>query len=202
MGRHPRQTASAPRHSQRRAALRATGTAMIVFAAMLGATLLPAQAQFTSLSGFGDSYADTGTAPGGAFQLLGWPNCPAGPVAFGFPTCHFTNGTNFVNSLQSIYRLPGLTNYSIGGARTDNTNTNNVPYGLPYELQQLGGRRFTNSDLIALSIGGNDLSAISNPALIRTSAITSANNAAVGVQYLVAAGARNIAWLIKSASQI
>ena len=84
---------------------------MIVFAAMLGATLLPAQAQFTSLTGFGDSYADTGTAPGGAFQLLGWPNCPAGPVAFGFPTCHFTNGTNFVDSLQSIYGLPGLTNY-------------------------------------------------------------------------------------------
>ena len=35
-------------------------------------------------------------------------------------------------------------------------------YGLPYELQQFAasGTRFTDRDLIALSIGGNDLSGI------------------------------------------
>ena len=59
-----------PGHSRRRASLRATGIAMISFVAVLGATLAPAQAQFTSLTDFGDSYADTGSAPGGAFRLL------------------------------------------------------------------------------------------------------------------------------------
>jgi outer membrane lipase/esterase len=197
-----------PGHSRRRASLRATGIAMISFVAVLGATLAPAQAQFTSLTDFGDSYADTGSAPGGAFRLLGWPNCPTGPNPQ-YPTCRFTGGTNFVDSLQSIYGLPGLTNYAIGGARTDNTNTFGVPNaGFAYELYTFAtmGMRFTNSDLIALSIGGNDLSAIANPALIHDSAIASAQTALTGgivvngvvtggVQQLVAAGAHNIAWL-------
>src|SRR5262245_15146353 len=80
-----------------------------------------AQTQFTSISGFGDSYADTGSAPGGAFRLLGGP-CP--PT---YPTCRFSGGTNFVDSLQSIYGLPGLTNYAIGGAQTGNTNVIPLP---------------------------------------------------------------------------
>ena len=43
------------------------------------------------------------------------------------------------HSLRSIYGLPGLTNYSIGGARTNNTNTlqdQGLNEGFPYELQQ------------------------------------------------------------------
>ena len=38
--------------------------------AALFATAMPAQAQFVSLTGFGDSYADTGAAPGGAFRIM------------------------------------------------------------------------------------------------------------------------------------
>ena len=132
------------------------------------------------------------------------------------PTCRFTGSTNFVDSLQSIYGLPGLTNYSIGGARTDNSNTlsglDGPPpnYGLPYELQQfaLSGTHFTNRDLIALSIGGNDLSAIipsgsnaQQTTQIETAAAISARNAAAGVGQLVAAGARNIAWLSTGSSK-
>nr|WP_245258316.1 autotransporter domain-containing protein [Rhodopseudomonas palustris] len=191
---------------------------------VLGASLAPAQAQFARLYGFGDSYADTGAAPGGAYRLIGangtgtvtipyfpftltpsdfWP-CPS-PT---YTSCRFTGSTNFVDSLQSIYGLSGLTNYSIGGARTGNTNT--MPflssgYGLPYELQQFAasGTRFTERDLIALSIGGNDLSGInvgtgdvaSQNAIIVAGALQSAAAAVGGVQQLVAAGARNIAWL-------
>jgi len=180
-----------------------------MIAAALAATALPAQAQFTSLTGFGDSYADTGAAPGGAFRLLGIP-CPAE-----LPTCRFTGSTNFVDSLQSIYGLPGLTNYSIGGARTNNSNTlqgQGLYEGFPYELQQfaLSGTHFTNSDLVALSIGGNDLSGISlsglatdaqKTALIESSAVTSARAAAGGVEQLVRAGARNIAWLSTGGSK-
>ena len=38
--------------------------------AALAAAMLPAQAQFVSLTGFGDSYADTGAGPGGAFRII------------------------------------------------------------------------------------------------------------------------------------
>jgi hypothetical protein len=128
------------------------------------AALAPAQAQFTGVYGFGDSYADTGAAPGGAFRIAGVGFCIANPAA-----CRFTGGTAFVESLQAIYGLPTMTNYAIGGARTGNTNTltgqanplgppNPLPVlpGFPYELQQLSlsGTRFSNTDLIAISIGG------------------------------------------------
>jgi outer membrane lipase/esterase len=177
--------------------------ATLMSVVILGATILPAKAQFTALYGFGDSYADTGAAPGGAFQL-------AGITCIYHPNCTFTGSTTFVQSLQSIYGLPGMTNYSIGGARTDNTNT--LPpiasgYGFSYELAQSAGRRYSSSDLIALSIGGNDLSAISltsapDPhALIVSGATVSAGNAAAGVQQMAAQGARNIAWLSTGSSK-
>jgi phospholipase/lecithinase/hemolysin/uncharacterized protein YhjY with autotransporter beta-barrel domain len=165
---------------------------MIASAAVLAATLASAQAQFTSITGFGDSYADTGAAPGGAFQLAGIPCIYA-------PNCTFTGTTTFVQSLQSIYGLPGMTNYAIGGARTDDTNTLSnygLNDGFTYELDQfaLQGGHFANSDLIALSIGGNDLSAVNStvPAVIESDAIASAGREFAGVQQLVAAGAHNI----------
>ena len=193
--------------------------------AVLGTTLAPAQAQFTRLFGFGDSYADTGTGPGGAYRLIGLYG--TGTVAIPYPpgtltpndfwpcprptytSCRFTGSTNFVDTLQSIYGLSSLVNYSIGGARTSNTNTMpflTASYGFPYELQQFvaSGERFTNSDLIALSIGGNDLSGINvgsgtdtatQTTTVVAGAAASAAAAVGGVQQLVAAGAHNIAWL-------
>jgi len=186
--------------------------------AALGATLAPAQAQFVAIYGFGDSYADTGAAPGGAFRLAGDAVCIANPAA-----CRFTGGTNFVETLQSIYGLPGLTNYAIGGAETDNANTLTPKVGvtlpgLPYELARLAhdGVQFKSSDLIALSIGGNDSSNLNGNAVHDTQlaydtarlavnggvafngtydGVTYSNVTTYGVQQLVAAGARNIAWL-------
>jgi len=63
-----------------RVALGASVMATFASVIILAATTLPAKAQFTALYGFGDSYADTGAAPGGAFQLAGTnciyhPNC-------------------------------------------------------------------------------------------------------------------------------
>ncbi len=55
-------------HSAQRGARRNTWAAMI--AAALAAATLPAQAQFATMTGFGDSYADTGAAPGGAFRII------------------------------------------------------------------------------------------------------------------------------------
>jgi outer membrane lipase/esterase len=185
---------------------------------VLGATLAPAQAQFSRVFGFGDSYADTGDAPGGAFRL-------AGTACVYVTNCTFTNGPTFVQALQTIYGLPGMTNYAIGGALTDNTNTfnskvpappNTVP-GFAYELARFAhdGTRFTERDLIAVSIGGNDSSLMTNAAsdaygLAMTAARNAVNGGIVvngtfdgvtynnvmtyGVQQLIAAGARNIAW--------
>jgi outer membrane lipase/esterase len=190
--------------------LTTAGAAIITAAVTLGVTLLPAQAQFTRLTGFGDSYADTGYAPGGAFRLLG---APYYPCTGAYESCRFTGGTNFVDTLQSIYGLPLATNFSIGGARTDNTNTMaGMPpnYGFQYEREQLAlsGMRFTNRDLIALSIGGNDLSAVvvsgsaaQQTAQIETAAAASAQRAVAGVKQMVEAGARNIAWLSTGSSK-
>jgi outer membrane lipase/esterase len=171
----------------------ATTAAVVI----LAATIQPAKAQFTALYGFGDSYADTGAAPGGAFQL-------AGTTCIYHPNCTFTGSTTFVQSLQSIYGLSGMTNYAIGGARTDNTNTLaalNPGFGFRYELAQSAGLHYASSDLIALSIGGNDLSGIDVTGIadrggyIASKATISAANAVAGVQQMVASGARNIAWL-------
>ncbi len=179
-----------------------TAAAAIVSVVILGATILPAKAQFTAVYGFGDSYADTGAAPGGAFLLGGAP-------CIYHPNCTFTGSTTFVQSLQSIYGLPGMTNYAIGGARTDNSNTlnnaappppNTVP-GFSYELAQSAGVHYSSRDLIALSIGGNDLSGIDVTGVadrggyIASKATISAANAVAGVQQMAAQGARNIAWL-------
>lgn len=161
---------------------------------------------FTTITGFGDSYADTGSAPGGAFPRLGFP-CPPGPPTN--PTCHFSQGTNFVDTLQSIYRLPPLTNYAVGGALTDNQNVINfggLPPGvppLPGFAQEVAnfiasGRRFGPNDLLALSIGGNDQALFNSGntlAQIHALAVTSAQNAAAGVGQLIGLGAHNIAWV-------
>ena len=186
-----------PARSRWRAALRIGAIAAIASVAVLGATLAPAKAQqFTALYGFGDSYADTGAAPGGAFRIAG-VSCSYAP------NCTFTGSTTFVQSLQAIYGLPGMTNYAIGGARTDNTNTfndkvpappNYVP-GFSSELVLSAGLHYASSDLIALSIGGNDLSAVDStqgPSVIEGDAIASAQREVAGVQQMAAQGARNI----------
>src|SRR5512135_1986794 len=77
---------------------RASGIAIVASVAALAATFAPAQAQFTGIYGFGDSYADTGAAPGGAFRIAGVGVCIANPAL-----CRFTGGTAFVESLQAIY---------------------------------------------------------------------------------------------------
>jgi uncharacterized protein YhjY with autotransporter beta-barrel domain/phospholipase/lecithinase/hemolysin len=185
-----------PARSRWRAALRISATAAIASAAVLGATLAPAEAQFTGIFGFGDSYADTGAAPGGAFRI-------SGETCSYAPNCTFTGSTTFVESLQVIYGLPSMTNYAIGGARTDNTNTfndkstpppHNVP-GFTTELTLSEGLHYASTDLIALSIGGNDLSAVDStqgPSVIEGDAIASAQREVAGVQQMAAQGARNI----------
>jgi len=106
---------------------------------------------------FGDSYADEGNA----FQLLGID--PVTTVIY--PTGRFTGGSNYVDTLGQIYTLTPQ-NFAIGGALTDNSNTNPALPGFTFERTSFlagGGGVFPTTsstlgpdDLVTVSIGGND----------------------------------------------
>lgn len=107
---------------------------------------------------FGDSYADTGNA----LRLAGID--PASTQVY--TTGRFSGGSNYVDTLSNILQVP-QDNFAIGGARTDNGNESAGLPGLTFEVQEFvsGGGTFgfpavnttlTRSDLVAVSIGGND----------------------------------------------
>ena len=118
-----------------------------------GAALLPigearAQTTFGVIQAFGDSYADTGNL----FKILGQPN----PVQY--PTGRFSGGTNFVDTTSSLLGIP-QNNFAIGGATTGPTNV--VGPGIPGFTQEwqgfvAAGKKIAPSDLVEISIGGND----------------------------------------------
>ena len=132
----------------------AAATALTAFAA-------PAAAQQVDrIVVFGDSYADDDNF----FGLAGI--APASTVIY--PTGRFSGGTNYVDTLGEILQVP-IDNFAIGGARADNTNQNNpFNWGFTYEVDQflnVGTQSavfpattapFSEGDLLAISIGGND----------------------------------------------
>jgi outer membrane lipase/esterase len=170
-------------------------------ASALAATATPAAAQrLNNITAFGDSYADDGNL----FQILGFN--PAPQV---YPTGRFSGGTNYIDTLSSLLDVP-VDNFAIGGALTDNTNTNGV--GLPGFITEwnafLGGGggpfptlsgTFDESDLVTFSIGGNDARFYQQNggtlAVAPTAALTSAATAEAGLDALVVAGAQNISFL-------
>ena len=148
--------------SVRRAFFAATASAAIVAA--------PASAQqIDRIVAFGDSYADTGNA-----FALGYAN--PGALAI-YPTGRFSGGTNYIDTLSDLLGVP-VYNYAIGGALAGTNNTLlcfDPVYGAPlcgdgfqYEIDQFLGvgtqssvfptteTAFDESDLLTISIGGND----------------------------------------------
>ena len=142
------------------------------FAATAFAALAAAPAgaqQIDRIVAFGDSYADTGNA-----FALGYAN--PGALAI-YPTGRFSGGTNYIDSLSDLLGVP-VYNYAIGGALAGTNNTLlcfDVPYGntlcgkgFEYEIDQVLGvgpqsdvfptvdTNFDESDLLTVSIGGND----------------------------------------------
>ena len=107
---------------------------------------------------FGDSYADTGNA----LRLAG-----INPIATQvYTTGRFSGGSNYVDTLSNLLQVQQY-NFAIGGARTDNGNESAGLPGLTFEVQEFlsgGGTlgfpavngTLTRSDLVAVSIGGND----------------------------------------------
>ena len=183
-------------------------------AALLGASVLtiaampsPASAQRVDrIVAFGDSYADDGNV----FELTGTP-LPA-PYATG----RFSGGTNYVDTLSTILGVP-VDNFAIGGALTDNSNTSGAPLGFQTEWQSFlagGGPAafprvsgtFDADDLLTLSIGGNDGRVYQQTggtiAGASAAAATSVAAAEVGLDALVAAGARNISYIAGDTSRM
>ena len=134
---------------------RALGCASL---AAVAAGAAPASAQLIDrIVVFGDSYADIGNA----LRLAG-----INPITTQiYTTGRFSGGSNYIDTLSNILQVPQF-NFAIGGASTTGNGTPGLP-GLPFEVQVFnsGGGIFgfpvvdttlTRSDLVAVSIGGND----------------------------------------------
>jgi len=128
---------------------------------LLSIAAVPAPAtaqQISRIVAFGDSYADTGNF----FRLAG-----INPVSTQiYTTGRFSGGSNYVDTLSNLLQVPQF-NFAIGGAHTDNTNQAAGVPGLTFEVQEFGSgggtlgfpavnTALTRSDLVAISIGGND----------------------------------------------
>jgi outer membrane lipase/esterase len=177
----------------------------LVCASILAASaaLLPigeakAQTTFGVIQAFGDSYADTGNL----FKILGTPN----PVQY--PTGRFSGGTNFVDTTSSLLGIP-QNNFAIGGATTGPTNV--VGPGIPGFQQEwqgfvAAGKKIAPSDLVEMSIGGNDARAYyqggGTLAGVNAAATVSANQALAGINALVNAGARNLVFTTGDVGQL
>ena len=167
-------------------------------------TATPAAAQrIDQIVAFGDSYADDGNL----FQILG-PATPPQALLL-YPTGRFSGGTNYIDTLGNLLNAP-IDNFAIGGALTNNTNTNGV--GLPGFVTEwnaflAGGGgvfptvdgTFGENDLLAISIGGNDARFYQKTggtlAGAGAAATASAAFATAGLNALVNAGAQNISFL-------
>ncbi len=179
----------------------------------IAAVASPAAAQqIQRIVAFGDSYADTGNA-----FALGYANPQALAV---YPTGRFSGGSNYIDTLSQILQVP-VQNFAIGGAMGGTNNgtlcfdaTYGAPLcgkGLQYEVDQFlnvgtqssvfpnASTTFTRSDLLAVSIGGNDARVYQQGGGTLASAGTAGTAAGVatGVQLnrLVAQGNPTISFL-------
>ena len=113
--------------------------------------------RITRMIVFGDSYADTGNA----LRLAG-----INPITTQvYTTGRFSGGSNYVDTLSNLLQVQQY-NFAVGGASTTGNGTPGLP-GFPFEVQEFlsgGGTlgfpavntTLTRSDLVAISIGGND----------------------------------------------
>jgi outer membrane lipase/esterase len=148
---------------------------------------------------FGDSYADDGNL----FQLLGVD--PVSTIIY--PTGRFTGGTNYVDSLGTIYSLTP-NNFAIGGALTDNTNTTVGAPGFTFERLSFlagGGGVFPTTsptlgsgDLVTVSIGGNDARVYANSGTVAGApgaAAVAVTNATTNLNAIIGSGTPTISFI-------
>jgi outer membrane lipase/esterase len=157
-------------------------------ALILSATTARAQNGFTGIQAFGDSYADIGNI----FRLAGIPNPPT------YPTGRFSGGTNFIDTTSQLLGIPQY-NYALGGAMSGSTNVSGA--GIPGFAQEwqgflAAGRRIAPTDILELSIGGNDARFYyqngGTLAGVPAASTQSTVQTLTGINALIGAGARNI----------
>jgi uncharacterized protein YhjY with autotransporter beta-barrel domain/phospholipase/lecithinase/hemolysin len=184
----------------------------------LGAVSSPTGAQQISrIVVFGDSYADIGNA-----FALGYANPQALAV---YPTGRFSGGSNYIDTLSNTLQVPQY-NYAIGGAFGGSNNgtlcfdaTYGAPLcgkGLQYEVDQFlnvgtqssvfptTSTTLTRSDLLAVSIGGNDARIYQQTGGTLANAATAGTAAAAGtaaqLNRLVAQGSPTISFFALNAA--
>lgn len=155
----------------------------VALGALLAASAMaaPAAAQrFDRVVAFGDSYADSGNVK----ALLTDAGFGAAFNSTEYPTGRFSGGTNFVDTIASIYGVPQV-NYAIGGAEAGSGNVaasgllpgfqqqwtaftqggptyTNLLLQIPIYVSGTatvipsGGLQFGANDLAVFSVGGND----------------------------------------------
>lgn len=149
--------------------------------------------QFTSLTVFGDSYAD-------------WGNAKRAQGGVGTSTGRFSAGLSMGDAFQYHYGLAtsSVANYAVGGAQSGETNVAGPTLpGTGSEIRTFlaNGGRFGARDLVNITTaGGNDgVPILFNPfitqAQMNAAAAQTNANIVGGVQQLVNAGARNISIL-------
>ena len=145
-----------------RSRLRAVATALVAATALTAFAAPAAAQQVDRIVAFGDSYADTGNF----FRFVGIN--PLTGTGGAYTSGRLSGGTNYIDTLAQILNVP-VDNFAIGGALTNNYNTNTGPsLGFPTEVGSFlsGGAgatpfpavsgTFGPNDLLAISIGGND----------------------------------------------
>jgi outer membrane lipase/esterase len=157
-----------------------------------------AQTVFTTIQAFGDSYADNGNV----FRIAGIPNPPQ------YPTGRFSGGTNFIDTTSALLGIPQA-NFAIGGATSGATNVSS-PFlpGFTQEWQGFiaSGRSFAPSDLLEMSVGGNDARAYrlagGTLAGVPAAATVSFNQTMAGINALVGVGAKTIVFTTGDVGQL
>ena len=204
-----------------------TKTARLALAAATALTAFGAPAsaqQIDRIVAFGDSYADTGNF----FKFVGIN--PLTGTSGVYTSGRFSGGTNYIDTLSQILNAP-VDNFAIGGALTNNYNTNTGPsLGFTTEVGSFlsGGAgttpfpavsgTFGPNDLLAISIGGNDArlyergsAANGTPGPVippgtlagaPAAGAASAAAATANLNALVAAGAPTISYLAGSTANI
>jgi outer membrane lipase/esterase len=144
-----------------------------------------AQTVFTTIQAFGDSYADTGNL----FRAIG-----PSPI---YPTGRFSGGTNFVDTTSMLLGIPQA-NFAVGGAKVATGPIPNSGFTQIAAAFLASGKTIAPSDLVEISIGGNDArgyyQAGGSLAGVNASATAAATAATTGLNNLVTAGARTIVW--------
>jgi outer membrane lipase/esterase len=167
-----------------------------------------AQTQFTSITVFGESYADRGNVS--CFSANGFANCPY-PRNVPFPANPPGDATQIVPfsyKLQQLYNIPNSAafDYAISGA-TAYSGSNGLSETAQVDTFVNSGKRFGPSDLVTVQFIGNDglnSALVTNVTHVPTAfdtgnqvldAQNEAARDAANFQKLVNAGLRNIAWL-------